>query len=172
MEKAIPLLQNKAILDTARKLVPDFDLRDLEEQEILLEVIASRNISADPPPSSSGGAAEFWRQLNEEIIREGTHGMKLFGYRIIKEEEYKNLCVAWERECRLGMAYRWFSGWKDLEVIWNFIFLGNGKINEVREEYAKLRGTDEYGKPIKLPTVGEIDIPAEGLQPGKVEYRQ
>ena len=81
--------------------------------------------------------------------------MRFFGYRIIRESQYQNLTKAWAVECRLLQAYRWFSGWKDLDCLFTFCFLGNKKIEDVRKEYAIARNTDEYGKDFKEPETYE-----------------
>lgn len=47
---------------------------------------------------------------------------------------------------RVADAQRWLSGFKDLDVIWNYLHGLDGKsIDAVRTEYAKLRGTNVYG---------------------------
>lgn len=40
--------------------------------------------------------------------------------------------------------YRWFSGWKDLDIIWECI-RKNTPVDQARSMYADARGTDEYG---------------------------
>jgi hypothetical protein len=75
--------------------------------------------------------------------------MSLFGYTLIKKdyldflkEQHKQVVVAHE-------AAAWFSGWKDLNIIWALIFKGDTSpfaLHEARDEYAKQRGTDVYGK--------------------------
>lgn len=64
-----------------------------------------------------------------------------FGYTYIKAEEYWKLNSI---ENRITESRRWFSGFKDLDVIWEYL-LKNGDISDVRDRYAKLRGTDVYG---------------------------
>jgi hypothetical protein len=49
---------------------------------------------------------------------------------------------------RLKEVYRWFSGWKDLDVIWSYVTEDNyfGGIDSARKRYARLRGTGIYGE--------------------------
>lgn len=68
----------------------------------------------------------------------------MFGWSLIKTEELRAMQI---KEIKLNEVHRWFSGWKDLEIIWDYIyndtFYG---ISRTREEYAKARNTDEYGR--------------------------
>jgi hypothetical protein len=76
--------------------------------------------------------------------------MKIFGYVLVPEQEHKELIECWHRSHRLAECYRWFSGWKDLDIIWDYIS-GNSKygIEYARCDYAHLRKTDVYGNKIK-----------------------
>lgn len=48
----------------------------------------------------------------------------------------------------LAMVHRWFSGFRDLDIIWDYVYgKRDGSIDSVRYDYAKARGTDVYGKP-------------------------
>lgn len=49
---------------------------------------------------------------------------------------------------RVAEAERWFSGFKDLDVIWDYIYGRRSSISEVRDDYARARNTDVYGKPL------------------------
>ena len=69
----------------------------------------------------------------------------VFGYEVMKADD------AWRLERvsnRAAECHRWFSGFKDLDLIWDYIFQTGGPhdINEVRRRYAEMRGTDQYGK--------------------------
>lgn len=70
--------------------------------------------------------------------------MRIGKYTIIKTEELRKLQV---RDLKLNQVIRWFSGWKDLDIIWDFIGSETyyGSIDSCRSKYAKERGTDEYG---------------------------
>lgn len=73
----------------------------------------------------------------------------MFGWTIIRKKELKRL----ERQDRvvrtLWNVHRWFSGWRDLDVIWDYVLNDDiyfGDISSCREKYAKERGTDVYGR--------------------------
>ena len=56
----------------------------------------------------------------------------------------------------LAAVYRWFSGFRDLDIIWDYIYgKRGGSIDSVRYEYAKARGTDVYGKPKQSESQGK-----------------
>ena len=56
----------------------------------------------------------------------------------------------------LAMVHRWFSGFRDLDIIWDYIYgKRGGSIDSVRYEYAKARGTDVYGKPKQSESQGK-----------------
>lgn len=72
--------------------------------------------------------------------------------KIISKKEYNRL-IKKEKELvilqeRISELHRWFSGWKDLDILFNHLGYGDwfGGIELARKEYAKVRGTDEYGK--------------------------
>jgi hypothetical protein len=76
--------------------------------------------------------------------------MKLLGLRIISESHYQELEKQSIAFSTMVQCHRWFSGWRDLDIIWDYIF-GNrnfGGISEARRDYAKARNTDDYGKPL------------------------
>jgi hypothetical protein len=68
----------------------------------------------------------------------------MFGWSLIRTKELDELQM---QNNRVREAYRWFSGWRDLDIIWKYIIEGNTYINSVRERYAFERKTDVYGKP-------------------------
>lgn len=75
--------------------------------------------------------------------------MKIFGLRIISESEYQYLR---QQSVHAQVLYRvrdWFSGWRDLDIIWEYILSKDyyGDISSARLKYANTRGTNEYGKP-------------------------
>lgn len=73
--------------------------------------------------------------------------MSLFGYSIIKTEDldrYKHREFIVQR---IYILQRWFSGWKDLDIIFDYVFNPKGEdISSFRRRYAKARNTDEYGR--------------------------
>ena len=75
--------------------------------------------------------------------------MSLFGWSLVRTSELSkhedNLIIIQN----LITAHRWFSGWKDLEIIWKYIFNHRpiDSVETARKNYAKERNTDEYGVP-------------------------
>ena len=71
----------------------------------------------------------------------------MFGYRLIKESELKRYRRAWIIQSKATECRDVFSGWKDLDIIWSYLFDETyfGGIYRARKDYAKARGTDEYG---------------------------
>lgn len=69
--------------------------------------------------------------------------MTFFGYVLIKKSELEKHEL---RHIKLSEVYRWFSGWKDLDIIWEYIFKNKKDISNCRAEYAEARGTDVYGQ--------------------------
>jgi hypothetical protein len=72
--------------------------------------------------------------------------MSLFGWTIIRKSELEQLESQGRIVSRLIQVHRWFSGWKDLDIIWAYLFNPQTDISPVRDDYAKARGTDCYGK--------------------------
>ncbi len=71
----------------------------------------------------------------------------MFGWRLIRKEHLSDLEEYHQLASRFSEASRYFSGWRDLDIIWEFISGRKRRyIVDVRREYAQLRGTDEYGK--------------------------
>lgn len=79
--------------------------------------------------------------------------MKLFGWSIIRTSELEILKKNSTRISRLTEVYRWFAGWKDLDIIWSYIIEDNyyGGIDSARKRYARLRGTGIYGEENEWP---------------------
>lgn len=73
----------------------------------------------------------------------------MFGWTIIHKSELEVLKTCAMRNQKLNQVKFWFSGWRDLDVIWKYIFeeINYGGIERVRKDYAEARGTDEYGEP-------------------------
>jgi hypothetical protein len=74
--------------------------------------------------------------------------MKLFNLRIIAESEYNELRRSHNIKSTLVNVHRWFSGWEDLDIIWDYVFAETyyGDISSCRDKYAEARGTNEYGE--------------------------
>lgn len=72
----------------------------------------------------------------------------MFGYTIIKKSHLKELHRIEIKYTKVHSLYRWFSGWTDLDIIWDYIYQDSytGGIREARLKYARSRNTDEYGK--------------------------
>jgi hypothetical protein len=73
--------------------------------------------------------------------------MNMFGWTLVRTKEYEELS---ELAIRANSLHRWFYGWRDLEVIWSFLFKPDVKysgwcISQARRDYAEARGTNEYG---------------------------
>jgi len=79
----------------------------------------------------------------------------MFGYTLIKKDRLRILEQNSRAMDRLVQVVDWFSGWEDLRIIWKYIFMPDGMhiggISRCREDYAKERGTNEYGKPKEKP---------------------
>lgn len=72
----------------------------------------------------------------------------MFGYTLISKEELKELRKAYDVRTKVVQCHRWFSGWKDLDIIWDYILspMTFGGVDNARDRYAGARGTDVYGK--------------------------
>ena len=75
--------------------------------------------------------------------------MRIFGFWITTEKTYKRYCELETKHQKFWQVHRWFSGWRDLDIIWDYLIKDTnfGGIERAREDYAEDRGTDEYGKP-------------------------
>lgn len=70
----------------------------------------------------------------------------MFGWTLIRKEDLKEFERRYFISARASECHRWFSGWKDLDVIWDYLLYQKSfGIERARMEYARLRGTDEYG---------------------------
>lgn len=74
-------------------------------------------------------------------------GLKSFKLKIINKETYAYFEKASVTHQSVIQCHRWFSGWKDLDIIWDYILSETyfGSISSCRDKYAIARGTDEYG---------------------------
>ena len=71
----------------------------------------------------------------------------MFGWTLIRKKRLEKLEWYVIRISSLSECRRWFSGFKDLEIIWNYV-MGKreaGTISNARDDYAKARETDAYG---------------------------
>jgi hypothetical protein len=80
----------------------------------------------------------------------------MFGYTIIKTERIDTLE---EIETRVMMLHRWLSGFRDLEVIWDWIYMKSPyrSADDLRGAYAKERLTNHYGKPVDIVRLEEAE---------------
>lgn len=74
----------------------------------------------------------------------------MFGFTIISKERLKDLEDCERCFGHMMQVHRWFSGWTDLDIIWDWILSKRdfGGISGARQEYARARGTNEYGTPL------------------------
>lgn len=72
----------------------------------------------------------------------------ILGFRIIRESTYRDLVRADNKFRKVLSCNRWFAGWRDLDIIWNYIIQDTnfGGIEKARSDYARARGTNEYGE--------------------------
>lgn len=78
--------------------------------------------------------------------------MNILGYTFIKTDRLREL--EWtERQANYFHNQKyWFSGWKDLQILWDYFFSSESTtltIDETRRRYAIARNTNEYGEPLK-----------------------
>lgn len=75
--------------------------------------------------------------------------MSIFGFTIVSTKRLKQLELYEVKVQKFWQVHRWFAGWRDLDVIWRYLIADTnfGGIERAREDYAKARGTDCYGKP-------------------------
>ena len=73
--------------------------------------------------------------------------MSLFGYTIVKVSYLEGLRRRAVKYQKYVEVRSWFSGWKDLRFIFNYIDndVNFGGIELARKEYAAARNTNEYG---------------------------
>lgn len=81
----------------------------------------------------------------------------MFGFTIVRKEYLAELERQAMTHCIAVQCHRWFAGWRDLDIIWDYIFRTKqfGGISEAREKYAEARGTDVYGQPLPERTARE-----------------
>lgn len=80
----------------------------------------------------------------------------MFGFKIISDEEYRDLQRLRIKEQKFWQVHRWFSGWRDLDIIWTYLVddVNFGGIERARKDYAFVRKTNEYGTPIETSLDG------------------
>jgi hypothetical protein len=92
--------------------------------------------------------------------------MTIFGFVLVRKSYLDRVERSYYVEARAIEACHWFSGWKDLAILWDYIFglkettpggtevYKRGSIGPARSAYAKARGTDEYGKVLEESRIG------------------
>lgn len=72
----------------------------------------------------------------------------IFGYTLISKERLEKLERSDRQIQTIWNIHRWFAGWKDLDIIWDYVFAETyfGDISTARAKYAEARETDVYGK--------------------------
>lgn len=68
-------------------------------------------------------------------------------FRIVSVKRLKYLEQLEVKQIKFWQIHRWFAGWRDLDIIWDYLIKDTnfGGIERARQDYAKARGTDEYG---------------------------
>lgn len=76
----------------------------------------------------------------------------MFGLKIVSKSRLDHLERMETKFQKVVECHRWFAGWSDLDIIWDYIMEDTnfGGISRAREDYAKARKTNEYGAP-KIP---------------------
>lgn len=72
-------------------------------------------------------------------------GWHFYRYRLVGDKEFDR---TQDQLRRLREAHRWFSAFKDLDIIWDYIFYGEDNIALVRSVYAHKRGVTVYNEPL------------------------
>lgn len=74
--------------------------------------------------------------------------MTLFGYVLVRKSELNEFKNSYLASQKASQCRRWFSGWKDLDIIWEYMFGCDylDSVENCRKRYAEARGTDVYGK--------------------------
>jgi len=72
----------------------------------------------------------------------------MFGYTIICNKELAALKRTQTKTQKFWLVHRWFAGWKDLDIIWDYLIKDTnyGGIEQARKNYASARKTDVYGR--------------------------
>jgi hypothetical protein len=73
----------------------------------------------------------------------------MFGYKLIHKDELDDLIKCRIKFNKVRQVHRCFAGWKDLDIIWDYIMPENyfGDIFSCRDKYAEARKTTVYGEP-------------------------
>lgn len=87
----------------------------------------------------------------------------MFGLTIVRKSYLEDLEKRGRIVDRLSLVHRWFAGWRDLDIIWDYLYMKDGwysgTIDSVRVKYAEARGTNEYGKRTDKAPGGGQDEP-------------
>jgi len=72
----------------------------------------------------------------------------MISFRIISTKRLKHLESLEVKVAKFWQVHRWFSGWKDLDIIWDYLIKDTnyGGIEKARNDYAAARQTNEYGQ--------------------------
>lgn len=72
----------------------------------------------------------------------------MMGLRIVTKKRLDYLEKLEVKVHKFWQVHRWFSGWKDLDIIWKYLIddTNFGGIERARKDYANARGTNEYGE--------------------------
>lgn len=76
----------------------------------------------------------------------------MFGWTLIRKDDLEELELSHRVHMRAVECHRWFSGWNDLDIIWNYLLSPmRPHIWQARDAYAQARGTTKYGEPLEQP---------------------
>lgn len=71
----------------------------------------------------------------------------MFGYWIVSKGEWFKYQRAFQN---IGTLHRWLSGFKDLDLLWDWIREPDCSVDDLRTKYARIRETNVYGVPLDI----------------------
>lgn len=81
----------------------------------------------------------------------------MFSWTLIRKDDLAIYKRAFQVQSRVLQCHRWFSGWKDLDLIWEYVLKGKCQVETAREDYASARGTNRYGLPLNTDSPLKAD---------------
>jgi hypothetical protein len=70
----------------------------------------------------------------------------MFGYWLVKKGDWLKYQNAFHN---IGSLHRWMSGFRDLDLLWDWIREPNCSVDDIRTKYARARQTNVYGVPLE-----------------------
>lgn len=89
----------------------------------------------------------------------------MFGYWMVSKGDWFKYQNAFHR---IGELQRWLSGFKDLDLIWDWIRAPDCSIDELRNRYARARQATVYGK---AQVVRDLELAQESLKASQKAVR-